>query len=162
MLRYGMLVGCVVVCAGCSNLAPSENREADIQALKDTETAWMKDIGSKDPEKWASYYADDASVLLVNAPPITGRDNIRAALKPLLADPNFALTFSSSKIDVARSGELAFTQGAYSMTMTDPKTKQPATERGKYLSVFRKQADGKWKAVEDMLSSDMPAPAEVH
>ena len=48
------------------------------------------------------------------------------------------------------------------MTMTDPKTKQPVTDHGKYVTIFRKQADGKWKAVEDMISSDMPAPGDTH
>ena len=162
MLRYGVLFGCVCLLAGCSNLAPTEDRNAAVQAIKDTEAAWVKDMAAKDVEKWAAYYSDDGTVLLPNAPAISGKDNIRAALKGILADPNFALTFSATKADVARSGDIGYTQGTYSMTATDAHTKQPVTDRGKYLTVFKKEADGKWKAVEDMISSDMPAPGESH
>ena len=162
MIRYGVLVGCVLVLGGCSNMAPTENRDADVQAVKDTEAAWVNDAATKDVDKFAANYADDGTVLFPNAPAISGKDNIKAALKPMLADPNFALTFQATKVDVGKGGDLAYTQGTYSMTMTDPKTKQPVTDRGKYITTFRKQADGKWKAVEDMISSDMPAPGDTH
>ena len=35
-------------------------------------------------------------------------------------------------------------------------------DRGKYLEVWKKQADGKWKVVADMFNSDLPLapPAE--
>ena len=158
MLRYGILVGCVSLLAGCSPSAPPDTHDADVKAIKDTEMAWMRDAGTKDVEKWVSYYTDDGVVLLPNAPAIAGKDNIRAAMKPMMADPKFALQFGSSKVDVSKSGDLAYAQGTYTMNMTDPNTKSPAMDRGKYLTVFKKQADGTWKAVEDMLSSDMPAP----
>jgi ketosteroid isomerase-like protein len=45
------------------------------------------------------------------------------------------------------------------MTTTDPKTKKPVTDKGKYLIAYKKQADGTWKVVADMESSDMPLPA---
>jgi len=162
MLRHGVLLGCVCLLAGCSNVSPTEDRNAAIQSIKETEASWGKEMAAKDVEKWAAFYTDDGSVLLPNAPTITGKDNIRAALKPLVADPNFALTFSSTKVEVARSGDFGYSHGTYSMTLTDAHTKQPVTDRGKYLTVFRKEADGKWKAVEDMISSDMPAPGESH
>ena len=75
----------------------------------------------------------------------------------MLADPNFAVTFAATKVDAAGSGDLAYTQGTYSMTASDPKTKAPVTEKGKYLTVYRKQADGSWKAVEDTFMGDAPA-----
>jgi ketosteroid isomerase-like protein len=97
-------------------------------------------------------------VLLPNEPIVTGKDNILAAVKPMMADPNFALQFQPTKADVAKSGELGYTQGTYTMTMTDPKTKQPMTDKGKYVTVYKKQADGSWKAVSDIINSDLPLP----
>jgi ketosteroid isomerase-like protein len=49
---------------------------------------------------------------------------------------------------------MVFTQGTYTMTMTNPKTKKPVTGKGKYLTVYRKQADGSWKAIADAFNSD--------
>jgi uncharacterized protein (TIGR02246 family) len=135
-----------------------DTHDADVKALKATELAWVKDAGSKDVDKFLSYYADDATVLFPNAPAISGKADIRAALQPMFSDPNFAIQFGPTKVDVAKDGDLGYTQGTYSMLMTDPKTKASTMDRGKYLTIFKKQADGSWKSVEDMISSDMPAP----
>ena len=42
--------------------------------------------------------------------------------------------------------------------MTDPATKKPLESTGSYLTVWQKQADGSWKAVEDFITPG-PAPA---
>ena len=42
------------------------------------------------------------------------------------------------------------------MKSTDPKTKKVLTEKGKYVTVFQKQADGGWKAVADIFNEDAP------
>jgi uncharacterized protein (TIGR02246 family) len=160
MKRNGLLLLCAALAAlltGCATATP-DTREADLKAIKDTEAAWVVDANTKDPSKFAAHYSDDASVLLPNEPIVTGKDNITAALKPMLADPNFKLQFEATKADVAKSGEIAYTQGTYSMTMSDPKTKQPITDKGKYVTVYKKQADGNWKAVSDILNSDLPLP----
>ena len=138
---------------------PPDTHDADVQTLKDTDTAWAKVMGAKDYEKSMSYYADDASMLMANAPAINGKDAIRAAFKPVFDDPNFALAFQASRIEVAKSADLGYTQGAYTLTITNPQTKKPFTDKGKYLTTFKKQADGTWKVVADMVSSDIPLPA---
>jgi ketosteroid isomerase-like protein len=43
--------------------------------------------------------------------------------------------------------------------MTDP-TGTSVNDRGKYLEVWKKQADGTWKCVMDMWNSDLPLRAE--
>ena len=144
--------------AGCSQAPPvmPDTHDADVKAIKDTEAAWSRD--AKDAEKFSSYYAEDAALLLPNQPVVNGREAIKAAFKQFTADPNFDLRFESTKVDVAKSGEIGYTQGAYTMTMTDPATKKPMTDKGKYLTVYKKQGDGSWKAVQDTVNSDMPMP----
>jgi uncharacterized protein (TIGR02246 family) len=160
MLRFGLLLGLLAFLTGCAT-APPDTHDADVQTLKDTEAAWVKDANTKDVEKFVAHYTDDASVLLPNMPIITGKDAIRNALKPILADPNFALQFSSTRQDVAKSGDLGYTVGTYTMTGTNEKDKKPFTDKGKYTTIFKKQADGSWKAVVDMLNSDLPMPGEA-
>jgi uncharacterized protein (TIGR02246 family) len=158
-MRHGeLVVGVVCLLAGCSAHEAPDTRAADVKAIEAIEAAWVKAIGSKDIEQWVSYYADDATILLPNAPPVNGKDNIRASLKPRLSDPNFSLTFRPAKIEA--STDLAYVQGAYASTRTDPKTKAAVTDQGKYVTVYKKQRDGAWKAIQDMVSSDMPRPIE--
>jgi len=78
-----------------------------------------------------SYYADDASLLMANAPAINGKDAIRAAFKPVFDDPNFALAFQASRIEVA-----SLPTGLHPRSLHpdhhEPQTKKPFTDKGKY------------------------------
>jgi len=162
-LRHGLLVTCVALSAlltSCASSTP-DTHDADVSALKDTEAAWVKDAATKDLEKWVAHYTDDASVLIPNTPILTGKEAIRGGLKPMMSDPNFAVTFAATKVDVAKSGDLGYTQGPYSLTMSNPKTNAQVTEKGKYLTVYRKHADGTWKAVQDTFMADAPPPSEA-
>ena len=153
MLKFMLLTGCAALMAmtvACSK----DTSVADAQAIKDNEVAWSKDSASKDPAKFASYYADDATLMLPNEPILKGAGNIKSTAGAMMQDKNFALSFQGDKVEVA--GGLAYTQGTYSMTMTDQKG-NPAPDKGKYLTVWKKQADGSWKVIEDIINSDLPA-----
>ena len=41
-----------------------------------------------------------------------------------------------------------------------PLKRSLAFPEGKFVEVWKKQADGQWKVVADMFSSDLPAPGE--
>ena len=123
------------------------------------ETAWEKAFVTKDVDKIGVAYADDASAFMPNSPVINGVAAIKAALKPMVEDKNFSIRFASTKVEVSKSGDLAYSQGAYSMNMTDAKTKKVFTEKGKFVTVFKKQAAGGWKAVADIMNADAPAAA---
>jgi ketosteroid isomerase-like protein len=91
-------------------------------------------------------------------PVITGKANILAAYKNLVADKNFSLTWPPSyAVVVSKSGDMAYTEGSYTFTYTDPKTRKPVVEKGKYVEVYAKQPDGSWKDVVDTGIPDGPA-----
>jgi hypothetical protein len=48
--------------------------------------------------------------------------------------------------------------GAYQMTTKSPRG-QLVEDHGKFLEVWKKQADGKWKVVADVYNSDLPVLA---
>jgi ketosteroid isomerase-like protein len=77
----------------------------------------------------------------------------------MVADPALSLKFHATKVEVAKSGDVDYTQGTYTMTVTDPKTKQLIHDHGSYVTTYRKQPDGTWKAVADIATSDVPPPA---
>jgi ketosteroid isomerase-like protein len=64
------------------------------------------------------------------------------------------LIYRSDKIEV--SGDFVYAIGRHQLTI---KTASGAEIRdeGKYLVVYRRQQDGKWRAVADMFNSDLPA-----
>ena len=161
MIRFSMLVVTIAILAcmwGCAPQAAPDTREADERAIREIEIEWSKAMAAKDAERVMSFYADDASVFEPGSPMVTGKDAIRKNFDAILAMPGASVSFQTAKVVVARSGDLAYTDGTYALTMSDPKGK-PANDKGKYVTVYGKQPDGKWKAVADIRNSDLPAPA---
>jgi ketosteroid isomerase-like protein len=87
---------------------------------------------------------------------MAGKDAIRAGMKAAFGDPKFSLDLRTAKVYVSKD-DLAYSQGSYSVTTTDPKTKKAVTEKGTYVEVYKKQADGSWKVMEDIASPEAPA-----
>lgn len=136
---------------------PPDTREADAKAIREGEAAWNKDWAAKDVDKILTHYADDAKLMVPDVPLASSKTEMTPVLKQVLADPNLALTFTASEVEVSKGGDLAYSRGNYSMTTTDEKTKKPVMEKGKYVTVYRKGADGAWKAIEDINNADAPA-----
>lgn len=144
-------------CAQAPPPAPPDTRAADEKAIRDSETAWNKEFAAKDMDKIVAHYADDGAVYLSGAPTMVGKDAIRAGMKDTVTDPKFSLDLKTVKVDVAKDGDLAYSQGTYSVTFADAKIKKLMAETGRYVEVYRKQADGSWKIVADINSPEAPA-----
>ena len=158
-LRRVLLVGiCVAgfVASGCEEehlrQAP-DSRAADEAAIRAASREWSNAASGKDLEKAVSFYADDATYNPPGAPLAAGKDAIRKVWANVVAIPGGNLRWVTSKVEVARSGDLAYDTGAYALTKNDASGK-PVTATGKYVVVWKKQADGKWKVIEDIDNPD--------
>ena len=143
--------------SGCTKAAEATADPAQIElSIRAQEAQWQKDYAAKDVNALASHYADNAA-LVSPGEPVAGSDvDRRKALQAFLTDAHLKVTFASDAVEVAKSGDLAYSRGHYSMTTTDTKTGKPVDSTGSYLTVYRKQADDSWKAVEDFST---PGPA---
>jgi uncharacterized protein (TIGR02246 family) len=160
MFKRTLTTAILVAALSTVSFSQTKPTDANVKAIQDTEASWVKACATKDAEKIMAFYTDDA-IFIANSPTVTGKAAILSAWKGMVSDPNFSLKFSSTRVDVAKSGELAYSYGTYTLTISDPKTKKPMTDRGKYITVFKKQADGSWKAAADVANSDPPpAPAK--
>jgi uncharacterized protein (TIGR02246 family) len=144
------------VLTACKQQLP-DTRAADEQTIKDLDAQWSKTAATHDVDGTVAYYSDDAVLLPPNEPLVTGKQALRASWAVLLS-PNTALSWQVTKVDVARSGELAYVVGTYALTAKDAHGKA-SMDRGKIIEVFKKQTDGVWKVVADMYNSDLPVPA---
>jgi uncharacterized protein (TIGR02246 family) len=155
----------LMMLAGCAQAPPPpppDTRAADEKSIRDAEVASNAGWKARDIEKIVALYADDATLMVPDAPLMKGKDAIRGGLKEFLMDPNLSLTFTASVVEVSKGGGLAYSQGTYTLTQTNPKTKKPVVEKGRYVTVYRKTADGSWRAVEDINNAEAPAtPAET-
>ena len=139
LLITGLMAGC----------APTANVDHEREALLTIDREWS--ATAKDPVKFLSYYAADATAYPQGMPKVTGQA-LKDTFMQMSATPGFALEFSPSKAEVASSGDVGWTAGAYKMTING------ATDTGKYVAIWRKQQDGSWKCVDDIFNSDSGEP----
>ena len=135
--------------------APAANTGAITDAIKADEKKWNEDFHAKNLDALLAHYAPDAVAVFPGAPSVTG-DGLRKTYEDALKDPGFDVSFSSEKVDA--SGDLAYARGHFTERYTDPNTKAAASNSGSYVTVYKKQADGSWKAVEDFTAVE-PAAA---
>lgn len=147
----------LLILTGCSQAPAPDNREADARALRDGEVAaFVKDWSGKDADRIAAHYTDDGSLMVPNAPMMTGKE-IGPGMKDALTDPNWSLAMQPAQVEVSKGGDVGYTRGTYVLTATDPGSKKVATEKGRFLAIFRRQADGSWKAIQDISNAEAPA-----
>ena len=143
-----------------SSSSPSEKPSGVEQLLRDLDAQWAKAAAAKDVEQTIAYYSDDAIVLPPNATSAATKEAIRNVWKDMLASPSLVISWQPTRVQVGKSGEMAWVRGTYELTMNDASGK-PIDDRGKYLEVWEKQTDGNWKCAADMWNSDLAASASA-
>jgi ketosteroid isomerase-like protein len=151
MRRYTCVVALVAL-VGC---ARSVNVDQEKAALLTVDREWSQ--STKDVDKFTSYFASDAVILAPGRPAVTGGDAIRATYTEMAGAPGFALSWTPTGSNVAASGDIGYTSGSYEMSAGG------ATEKGKYVTVWKKEGDA-WKVTQDIFNSDAAptAPAATH
>ncbi len=143
-----------------SGCAPQVDVEAEAAAIREaTDVEWLEAGQAKDLDRWVSFHTDDASLLPPNAPIVTGKEAIRAFVSKLISTPGWAASWQTTKIEVSRSGDLAYSYGPQETTVNDAEG-NPVTDQQKWVAVWKKQPDGSWKCAVLILNSDGPAASE--
>jgi uncharacterized protein (TIGR02246 family) len=137
-----------------SEAQPSKGlSQADLRKINESNDIAMKAAVSKNFAAWAALFDDDAAVYPPNEPPVKGRAAIHAWLEKL--PPITEFTLVNVKVDGRE--DLAYVLGTYTMTMAPPGAPGPVKDAGKFVTVLRRHADGRWLVAVDMFSSDLPA-----
>lgn len=103
---------------------------------------------------FASWFTDDAVTLSNGKAPVLSKAGIldRARWKP----EDYRLAWTPMGGKMGDSGDMGFTWGHYDATTFHPGS-SPTVTGGRYITVWKKQADGKWKVALDA-SADEPKP----
>ncbi len=112
-------------------------------------------LNAADVPKLLSNYTDDAILMLPNAPAMRGHAEMEAGAKAMMETATFS-NVSVTTEDVMLAGDMAIETGSNEMTLT-PKGGKPMVDKGKYITIWKRQADGSWKIVRDVSNSNMPA-----
>jgi len=154
----GTLKGALVLAliAALDACQPAADQSASAgEAVRAADSAWAQAFARKDLEGYLSFVESTASIQQPNGPTVTGTAAIRALIEGFYALPNLTGTWEPTGVVAARSGELAYSTGTYQLGYNDP-SGQLVTERGKYVEIWRRQGDGRWKMVVESFNSDQP------
>ena len=140
-----------VLFSGDPTLAADMDKNA--KALATLDEDWSKAAVKRDVDRVASFYAEDAIVYPPNALVAIGRPAAKKVWASYFADPTFSISWKTVNAGVSKSGDLGFTAGTYEASFKGPDGKM-VSEKGKYLSAWKKDKDGKWKASHDIWNTD--------
>ncbi len=156
--RPTLALALVAVLSACQPPADRSTGAAD--AVRAADIAWEKAFTSKDLAGAIAFVESTGSVLPPNAPTATGPAAVQALFQGFYALPELNLHWQPTSVEAAHSGDLAYSSGTYQMSFNSPSGK-PLADRGKYVTVWRKQADGSWRVVRDAFNSDLPVPSSA-
>ena len=155
-MRCRSAVGVLVVlglgAVGCQP-QPMTLLESDRAAIRQAADSWVKNVNAKDFGAVASVYAEDAVLLPPNSEVVQGRTAIQSFLASFPP-----ASFQAEQVEIEGRSDFAYVRGTYSITFTVPAATTATTDRGKYIEIWRKQADGSWKLTRDIFNSDLALP----
>jgi ketosteroid isomerase-like protein len=151
--RMKLPMTALCICAITMAFAGAQDRiSPGLQALVDTELAFAQAATQKGiRDSFLEFFADDA--IAFNPAPISAKDRLRS--RPARPFSEYELRWEPRTGDIAASGELGWLTGP--STFIDHTRPNATPQHGNYLSVWRRQADGRWRVFID-IGSEPPLP----
>jgi ketosteroid isomerase-like protein len=123
--------------------------------LFDLEARFAKDVLERGGAAFADWFAEDGVALGNGQLPAVG---LVAIVKSANWSPQaYQLTWTPTDARMGPSGDVGYTWGHFEGRSKDA-AGNPVTTTGRYITIWRKQADGKWKVVLDAGANE-PAAA---
>src|SRR3954454_15584959 len=140
---FALLLMASTIAIGASKKLQEQERQAIAKAEADFEKARAE----RGLEGGLSFFADDTADFVRGAPFTFTKKEMRQHLQKTF-DPADQLTWKPVKIDVAASGDLAYSLASWQLKGKTP-AGEDVTQPGKYITVWKKQKAGSWKVVAD-------------
>lgn len=123
-----------------------------VRDLQSLDEEFIRSVRQRDSERLVElFYAEDAQLFVAGRPPILGKEAIHEFWMALFRSGLVDVRLETSQFEIDRA--MAYGTGRYALTMeTHPGLLN--TEQGKYVVVYRRLADGRWRVVVDSFSSN--------
>ena len=129
------------------------------QALMAADTAFALTVAQRSLAAFSNMISEKA--LFLGSTPHHGRPEIIHAWKGFFEpDRKTTLSWTPVRADVAASGDLGYTVGTFVLRTIDDAG--AVTEKhGAYVTIWRKESDGRWRAVIDTGTPPGSTPVEI-
>lgn len=122
---------------------------SDISAIRAAEKALAEAFESHDLTAWVDFYTDDAIFVGPGAPAIEGRSAFIDAA-PRISISSMEIVADST----LGTGDFAATLGRATW-VSGPKGSDAPTVRRRFLMVWRREPDGRWRIARELLNEDV-------
>lgn len=155
---FTAIVLAMVAAAGCG--APRKvDVSAEEAAVRKTDADWLAAATAHDLNRILPFWADDATIFAPGTPAVVGKEAIRKYVSDAFATTGFSITWKTDKVEVSQSGDMAYSTGTDRMSVNGPDGK-PLTEDARGVAIWKKQPDGSWRCVVDVMSPSAPPGAK--
>lgn len=125
----------------------AENHQEMVDQLMDVDREFAKLSVERGSHASFLAYIDDSCILLrPNRYPVIGRKKIEEMFNT--PDTSFTLNWEPLSGDISESDDIGYTYGIYTIQMDSPEGIQVKKE-GTYVTIWKRDKDGKWKFVLD-------------
>lgn len=122
-------------------------------AIDECHRSYVMAMKAGDPIALACHFTEDAVLLPQGAKMQKGRSTIQqwfGSWLPAMIIDDFEITTS----DVVLVNDTVYEVGTFRMTARAKGANEASSDVGKYLMVWKRQTDGKWRIVRDMFNTD--------
>ena len=140
-MTHRLLAAGVALAATTLAAAPRPQSAPDLQAeVRAAERAFAKTMADRDLDAFTSFLADEA-IFFGGATPLRGKAPVAAGWKRFYDAPEAPFSWDPETVEVLDSGTLALSSGP----VKDPQGQVIGT----FNSIWRREADGRWRVVFD-------------
>jgi uncharacterized protein (TIGR02246 family) len=144
--------------SSCANPpAPAFDLDGAKKGIAEANAKWIDGMKRGDAEAVSQLYMEDAILLPPNAAMAKGRKAIKDDFETMMKSWVKLTDMTLVTLEINGSGDFAYEVGNYAMTFEIPGGNPPVSDTGKYLAIWKKQADNTWKYHVDSWSSSQPA-----
>ena len=151
MHRFSRLpAACLGLLVACAAAAQEPASERLTQQVEDTERAFAKTMADRDFDAFASFLAEE-TVFFSGKTPLRGKQRVAETWSAYFEGPDAPFSWEPELVAVLESGTLALSSG--------PVRNSAGEHVATFNSIWRLEADGKWRIIFDKGSRHCPEPA---
>lgn len=146
-----LLLGLIFLGLTTYGQTDKKDLKADEQAVRDISKKWLEYEKKNDYAGISTLFATNGALYRTGYEPAVGQDAVKKQLTKLHElNPKEEGDFSTDRVDVAASGDMAVEYGKYSVKNSGPAGKD--SDQGRFVTVYHK-VNGVWKVAADISSS---------
>ena len=118
------------------------------QAIEESNAMFVQAYNRGDAAACAANFLEDGAILAPNQPAVLGKQAVEGFFKGMIEELGGTGAIEILEVDAA--GDLAYQSATYSFESNE------GSDAGKFVEVYKRQADGSWKIRLTIFNSDNP------